>query len=523
MGHVKGAHMAEFTYPSNGLERAQFLLGLLGSHWTNVYQGNHLVERYAFSRAQEELQAYQDLMELVASVSRFEVPIYHADNWYFLVIKESELNSLVLKYGDGAIYGDQPDGTAYRYGEPTVINTGLGYTFPIPTDLVDARNIFNRLSAPSLTYTKGVDFTLAEGVIAFAANPFDDDRVAKRDIVEGSEVVDREAGLWVFKGQLDWDHIYTHFGYVLGLRLESSTEYRDFLNAILDALVRGTCEKDLQLAFAAITGTPIVVEPEETVELIKKDLRHLVIVTDQHVYKFQTSAEPIVTVGDTVYGGDQLVDTVTFYDLNRGETPGDLYSVTMGLGFLPGGFVDGLTFLNQDVALVVTEENGRPRVEFELGGLPTDVERFWDLVHEKGVLDGTTLANLLDGRIEPSTEPIASNLPATVNPLEFLIENVLRYNAYIVKIKVSNMGTGLSLSNTRLLRKIIPPWTTMILILELTSDESIEMDGDGTEETPGYSEDTDWFIGADPVEETIDPSASVTERVSIRPVGGICL
>lgn len=513
----------EFTYPSNDLEKAQVLLGLLGSHWNNVYQGNYLVERYSFARAQEELQAYQDLMETIASISRFEVPIYHTDNWRFLVFKESEMNSLLLKYGDGAVYGEQPDGAEYKYGEANVVPVGLGYSFPVPEDLKDGRLILNRLSAPSLSLTRGVDFILQDGTISFATNPFSDSRVAKREIIEGSTVVDREVGLWLFRGQFDWDHVYTHFGYVLGLNLASSEEYRDLINAVLDALVRGTSEKELQMAFSALTSTPIVLEPTEQVELVSLDAKNLVIVTDQHVYKFPKISTAIVEVGDTVYAGDQLVDTVAFYDLNRGEVPDGVFSVTMGLGFLPGGFADGLTFLNKDVDLVVTEDLGRTKVTFELGGLPTDVELFWSLVHEKGVADGTTLANLLDVRTDPSNEPLAPSLPPTVNPLEFLIENVLRYNAYVVKIKVSQIQAELALSNTRLLRKIIPPWTAMILLLELDlTDEPIELDAEGDEETPGYSEEVETFLGPDITEETVTPSSYITETVSLRAVGGSC-
>ena len=74
--------MASFTYPANDLDRRQNLLALLGSHWTNVYQGNVLLESYLFARAQEEVQAYLDLMETVAAVSRLSVPVFHRDNWY---------------------------------------------------------------------------------------------------------------------------------------------------------------------------------------------------------------------------------------------------------------------------------------------------------------------------------------------------------------------------------------------------------------------------------------------------------
>jgi hypothetical protein len=460
-------------------------------------------------------------METVASVSRIDVPIYHTDNWYFLTLKESEMNGRVLHYGEGGRYGE-----GYKYDEAAASLLGPGFSFPLPEAFADANIILNRLTAPSRTYTKGSDFTIDRDkeTIRFTTNPFTDDRVAKRDIVEGDTVVGREAGLWVFRGSFDWEHIYTHFGYLLGLRLQSSKEYRDLINAILDALVEGTSVKHIQNAFAAITGIPCVIDAQETVVLVQQDNSHLVVVTDLNAYRFPTECTPVVTEGDVVYAGDQLVDTVTFYDLNNGPDISDLFAVTVGVGFLPGGFTDGLSFVNQDVEVITETVNSKLKVSFALGGMPTDVDAFWDLVHEKGLASGTTLARYMDVRgTDAATEPTADSLPATINPLEFLIQNVLRNNAYIVRIKVNKTTGAIPLSTTRLFRKIVPPWTTMIVLLELEAeDDPVIMDGAGSETDPGYEESVTTGYGAEPVSETIDGSTSVTERVSIRLISGTC-
>lgn len=517
--------MAEYIYPANDYDKARNLLALLGSHWSNVYHGNELVETYAFARAQEEIQTYQDILETVASVSRLEVPIYHTDNWYFLTIRESDLNERTLKYGDGAVYGTQADGSVYVYGEANIAVEGVYYAFPLPTDLKDVNLVLNRLTEPSLSWVKGTDYFLDtdEGYIYFRENPFSTGLFAERDIIEEGEVTDSEIGMWLFRAQFDWEHTYQHFGYLLGLRLASSREYRDLVNAILDAFVKGTAEEHLRMALSAITGVPVVIEAEETVELVQTDHNHLVIATDHNVYKFPTAANATVTVGDTVYAGDWLVDLVQTYELNRGEVPEGVDAITMGVAFLPGGFVDGLTFKNEEVALDVETVGGVTKVSFELGGFPTDVDAFWDLVHDRG-LEETTLARYLDVRgTDADDEPQTASLPSTINPLEFLIENVLRYNAFVVKIKASKLDSAISLSTTRLLRKVIPPWTCMIVLLEIEVDgETIVLEGEGSETEPGYTESITTGSGMEPVTESIDPATYIEETISIRAVNGTC-
>jgi hypothetical protein len=266
-------------------------------------------------------------------------------------------------------------------------------------------------------------------------------------------------------------------------------------------------------------GVPVVVEPAETVELIQKDNNYLVIATDKSVYKFNKEATATVSVGDTVYAGDWLVDTVQIYELNTGTVP-DVLSVSAGLGFLPGGFSDGIGFSNKDVPLVVETVDGKTKVSFELGGLPTDVELFWELTHQRGLASGKTLANYLDVRENPTDEPGAASLPATVNPLQFLVENVLRYNAFVVKIKVSAISGNVI---SKLVRKITPPWTACILLLDIDIDDpEVLLEAAASETAPGYSESVSSFVGAEPQDETISGEDYLVEKVSIRLVNGVC-
>jgi len=55
--------------------------------------------------------------------------------------------------------------------------------------------------------------------------------------------------------EFDLDHVYTHFGYALGVKLASSQGYKDLLNAFWDMHVLGPSRKDLQIFLAAMSGT----------------------------------------------------------------------------------------------------------------------------------------------------------------------------------------------------------------------------------------------------------------------------
>lgn len=516
-----------YTYPSRDLDRAARLITFLGSHWAGTFEGKQEAENFAYARAQLETQTEQQRDEAQAAVSRFELPVYHTNLWYELKFKESEMNSAAVslnRYGAGAVYGTQPTGEQYQYGIPH----GLGlYSFPLPSGLTVAPVVTNRITDPSVTWVEGLDYYVDQTLraIRFRNNPFEDERVAMREVFEGDAVVDREVSLWLFRGKFDLDYVYQHFGYVLGIDLPSTQSYKDLVNAIWDGLVEGGDYDSVNAAVAAIANAPVVLETEETVEAIFTDSSHLVVATDQHVYRYNLNASAVVSVGDTVREGDQLSDAYKIYEFHQGSVPRELQALSLDKGFLIEGYYGDLTFRNEETELVVDTSGVFTKLSFDLGGWPGDVEQFFDDLHARGIAEGETLAHLLDQRTNKVGEPTAANLPATINPLEFLAQNVLRNNIFVVQWRPASFGpNSLGIDRARSLRRIIPPHTGMIFVVELAvTGDVVTMEGAGDEDNPGYEEDLNSYQAGAADGDSFFPSTYITEEEPVaKHVEGLC-
>lgn len=517
--------MTLYRYPQNDFDRPDVLLNVLGSFWATTYQGNGLLEDLAATAGQMAQQSYLQLLELINSVSRFNVPLYHQDNWYALTIRQSQVNAASLRIAKYLT------GSAYQYSSDAEINYGVpvastqNYAVAKPADLVNVRTVFNRLVDPSVELIEGIDYWLTDDQLIFRENPFSNPNIAKRELLNAvGEVVDTELVLWLYRGQWDWKYIYEQFGYALRLQLQTSEGYKQFVNAIFDAFNAGTAIRQQQLAIAAAFGVPLVVETNETVETVVTDVRHLNVITDQHVYQFPVGTTAIVTPGQVLKAGDPLTDLLQVFELNRGE-PVNLSALTVGPGILAWGYYGDLTFENAEVPVVVElDVDGYTKVSWELGGFPYDVEKFWNDVHASGVAKNQTLAMLLDVRAWPLGQPTAASLPATINPLQFLTQNLLRNNAVIVKVKPgSQLGNRLTFVPVEQLRKIQPPQSLLIFVVELAyQDSPVIMETSGTELQPGYEETIGGFecmVNSD----SIDATVFVSERVRTSLIGGRCV
>lgn len=520
--------MSVYRYPQNDFDNPDKLLELLGSFWATTYQGSSpLLIDLAAAAGTMAQQTHRQFIELVCSVSRYDVPIYHQDNWYALRILESELNtdaSLIAKYSTPAA-SNYNTTTSQTYGG---LPARTLYSIAKPEGLHDVKVIFNRLTAPSVELVQGIDYWLDDSIITVRDNPFDNPLIPKRDVLSGNNtIIDRECVLWLYQGQWDWKVVYEQFGYALRLQLESSEGYKQFINAIFDSFVTGTCIRTQQAALAAAFGVPLVIEAEETVEAIAPDNYRLNIITDQHVYQFPLTTTATVSVGDVVRAGDTLTDLFRIFELNRGTVlaSDDVSALTLGKGVLASGFWGDITFDNSTKAIVVElGVDGYTKVSWDLGGFPYDVEKFWEDVHSQGVAAGQTLAMLLDVRETPVGQPTAASIPFTVNPLQFLADNLLRNNAYIVKVKAGiNVTEKLAFVPIAQLRKIQPPHTLMILIAELvSSDLPVIMDGPGTLIKPGYEEQISSFPCM-VVTETLNAATFIAEDVRSSTIGGRCI
>ena len=519
--------MATYTYPQNDFDDPDKLLELLGSFWASTYEGNGLVEDLAATAALAAQQTHLRLLELVASVSRFNVPVFHQEIWHPLVLLESELNT------DAGLIEDYSTPAAFVYNSSARLNYGevpsqAFYSVTRPADLHEVKVILDRISAPTVEWVNGIDYWLQDSTITFRENPFDNSSIPFVDVLNSvGAIVDKQLTLWLYRGKWDWKAVYEQFGYALRLQLESSEGYKAVVNAIFDAFAAGTSIKSQQSILSAAYGIPMVREAVETVEVVESDADKLNIITDSHVYQFPLGTVSLVSAGDTVLAGDPLTDLMQVFELNRGETlsPADVSAITAGPGILAYGFWGGLTFENTTVATVVEEDvDGYTKISWELGGFPFDVVKYWNDVHTEGVAAGQTLAMLLDVRANPVGQPTAASLPTEINPLQFLADNVLRNNAYIVKVKPGSQLTGqLAYVPVEQLRKIQPPHTLMLLIVELDyADSPVIMEAPGTETAPGYEETLSGFPAMS-ISESMAPVTYIAETIAVKTISGRCI
>ncbi len=516
-----------YRYPQNDFDDTDLLLNLLGSFWATTYQGNELISNLSGVAGQMAQQTYMQLMSLVNSISRFNVPLFHQNNWHALRLRETQLNldlNLLPKYVTQTNQTYTSD-NSLGYGQ--AIHSSY-FVFTKPQGLTDVKLMFNRLTSPTVELVQGVDYWLEDTIIVFRDNPFKNDLIAKRDLLnDKGELADKEIVLWLYQGKWEWHTTYKQFGYALGLQLKSSEGYKQFINAIFDAFVSGTSIRTQKLALAAAFGVPLVIEAKETIEEIITDADKLNIITDRHVYRFPLTATPIVQPYQQVAAGDGLTDLLQVFEFTQGKQIDlqDISALSIGAGLIPSGFQGELIFENIETPLLVElEVDGFTKVSWKIGGYPFDADKFWDDVHAAGIAKNQTIAMLLDLRETQVGQPTAAMLPSEINPLQFLADNVLRNNAYVVKVKAGvSRAARLPFVPTEQLRKIQPPHTLMLLNVELVyADKYVSMEASGTETDTGYEENLSFFpctVHA----EAMAPSTYIAEQINVTTIGGRCI
>ena len=526
--------MQRYSYPASDLDDVGRLLSALGSFWSRIYSAKDQLATYGYGSAQIAAQAQLNLLETIAALSRYDVPVYHTENWYPLVIKKSELNATPANY-----YRFTLDNIVFNNLAPVNFDARLSrdfFAFNAAADLTGAGQIYDRLLFPSVALTAGVDFVFdnKNNAILFAVDPFSLETVNRKPIYKGDALVDEEITLWLFKAKFDYQYVFKQFAYAINVRGRSSQNYKNLINAIVNGLLDGgASERAIDDALSAILDVPLAAGTE-TVEVITTDSRGLIIATDKTVYRFPAAARPTVAVGDVVHRGEQLTDAFVIVELTRAKLPDELTALALDQGFTFGCFYGDLIFENKEVPLVVDSEHpsGYTYVSFELGGFPYDVKQFFDEVHARGIEAAVaasndpcvedrrrlgTLAQLLDRRRQPDSEPVAANLPKTINPLQFLIENILRNNAAVVLIKVAEMGPdNLGLHSIRHIRQLIPPHSALFFVYGISGIADSLSAIDDVSEWPQI------FKAVAPIADSIAENYITDKGATIRVVGGNC-
>jgi hypothetical protein len=527
--------MQKFTYPQSDLDNGTALLRVLGSFWASTFTGRDQLRSYTAGIATGAAQIQRNLLETVASLSRFEVPIFHTENWYPVILRKSQVNLTAANN-----YKFDTDNLQFGTSPAITFNALASrdfYAFAAPAQLADAAHMFDRLLFPTFALTGGVDFLVdtEDQVIVFTQNPFDNENVIRYPVYVDDVLTDEEITLWAFKADFDYQYVFRQFAYALGIRLKSSETSKAFVNAIFDGLLAGGASAGVfEAALSAVLDVPLVKEDGEVVEVAEIDSTGLLIVTSKHVYRFSRAALALVTVGQVLNAGDRLVDVLEIIDLNRGEVPDNLTALALDQGLTAACYYSDLIFENRDVPLRVNSDHpsGYTYVDFPLAGFPADVRQFFDEMHIRGIAQieppppecetankrrTGTLAHILDRRTKPMGEPVADDLPATINPLKFLVANVLRHHTFIAIIRVSGLGENhLGLYNIRHIRQLLPPYAGVFILYNLDGKSDVisgEFDVQAI---------VTQFKGAQPLSESVAANLVTDRGVIVRTISGTC-
>jgi hypothetical protein len=269
--------MALPVYPRGDLDDPDSILDGRGSFYTEQFDGTEVLYTLYRGRELQYEQVYTNYLEAVNTVARSTIPIYHRENWRPLVFNES--NSTAV---------------------------GDNYRLPLPTGIINVTTLSNRVVNPSWTKVQGIDFAVnaSAGTITFSEDIFDNLLIPTRVNASGQT----EATLFGYGVDEDAEYIHTHLGYVFGLDLESSENYRDFLNALWDANARGPTMNAVTKAVAAAMDAPVTQQDGEVVESVVTGRGSKYIITDTNVYTYHRNATEAVSVGDVLTEGDTLAN-----------------------------------------------------------------------------------------------------------------------------------------------------------------------------------------------------------------------
>jgi hypothetical protein len=502
------------VYPDSLFDHRETLVRQLGSFWSNEFQDRAFIRSCIDGHLELKSQFGADYEELVNLLSIPRVPVYHRERLYKLTLRESDMNageSGKLTYGDAmAVYGAQPDdsygqtGQIFMYGGDG--STGPGYVFDLPETIARCMYfITDRLKNPEIVLVNGMDYLVTPGVsLRLRVDPFT--QFQARDICNSlGEVIDREIDLWGHQVDIDRDYLNDHAGCILGLDVRSTEPHRLMTVTYWNMLRKGATVEEIRIFLSAITGSPVARDSERVENILVYPDRYKVV-TDKRVYSH--TAPPIVTRGQDISLGDELFDVFSVVELAGNNSDlGEIDSLAFGSNFLSGGYRGELVFENASVSLDYggLDDDGRAMVTFRVSGYNEDIEKFWDNMMSRGKETGNTLAELLDRREVRETQPGPLDLPSSVNPLQFVVDNLVGNNLIVINIGHAELITEdmPGFSYLRFLRSVLPPHTTFIVRINTATleEELVGVDGDeGMNITEG---DIEAFYG-DHVEESME-------------------
>ena len=441
---------------NNDLTYGRNFADFLGSFWSSIFDGGALGDAIGYSCSEMLLQSYMDVMEIINSSSIYSIPTFSRKNVLPVIINESDMlqYAQVPSYGDGGFYGQQPDGGKYRsgsflkYGTPAKLSDS--YFYPLPQSVVSLGSFaVNRLFQPSVTLANGADFILSadDGGIVFKSNPFSNPLIPVADVLNTTTgEMDKQIVIWFCDVDEDTFRLHDQYGFIFTNLQESSEQYKIIIQSVFELVSKGPSISALDSFLSAVSGSPLIREVSETVEVIQDTPEGYLIITDKSVYSLldKTMLRNNIVVGAVLPASTPLSTVVEVVD----TTMYDWWEEFPSLPLKPGYTTNTnqfLSFPNISVPAVYGQNNSPAQplsqsVAFTLIGDPMAIKDFWASVNEKAGQTGNNYGFELFSKYSDSTNPetdFTNQVDFFLNPAQILAEDLCTYSILPIKININ--------------------------------------------------------------------------------------
>lgn len=482
------------SYPTEGSSNENVLFSTLGAFWTRVFQDKAALRGLSMAQSEEICQSYYNLLDAIDSYSANYIQIFKTVKWMPVVIKLSDLNANVLKFGEGVNYGAQVMGKSYYYGAPQPQEDKV-YVVKLPDNLKQISIITNRVISPDFVLVNNLDVRTSGDYLYFYTNPFLMPNVSSADLIDeagvpqyfsdpltGQQIPDKLLILWAYNAKLQSESLNYNVAYLFGINIPPSVKAKGILEAMVKLCGNPSVQKLKAICGAFLEIKPIL-EAEETIEDINTTSTHKIVVTNKHTYRFDKyySLLPSVVVGSKVHAGDVLVDAIEFYDavvyknwwLSKmgpriaqiTDQPIKSPGWTLPPYMFAGNQKYGLTFKN-DMQLVTRDSSGY--ITFPVEGTPEDMRCFQEYINQP--VNKTKILEALGGLNISSMK--------LVNPLDFLFTNLFQTNTAMVKINFKDLNQLSMLTQFfPVFKKCLPAHVYLLFFFDIVLDQDVYPSG----------------------------------------------
>lgn len=468
----------------------------LGAFWSIIYKDTGLLSAYFSGSGLVAAQVYLEFLEAQASLGRLSIPNYHRERWYPIVIRRSQRNtgkavSIICGQQPPLYVGPQPQDTQYTPNTSYFVGGAASrhgmVAYPIYDGTVNAgvSSISDDVVKPTQVLRQKVHFIVEKDSVLFitSEDPFrEGSPFPRRTVQTETGELDEEILLWAADVLQDREFTYDHFGYAVGFRDKTNQLYADRVNALWDLRYKASELSVLRKAIGDMIGVAVTTS-QEVVEAIVEDENGLKVVTDVSVYSVgaEESLHPSVSVGETLEPGTFLTQTVRLYHhldtrnfaaangISLGQFIRDVPSL-----YLPAGIVGnynagvGFAVTYEDVPLTFegVDENGNPKLRFELGADPLVAQSYWEEVWENAETRGESLADVFSEFLfAPPPYHVSGEVVGEINPMKFYMDNSLYANGAVLVVDFGKLPPYITSLNVLSRLKTLLPAHILLLVV----------------------------------------------------------